>query len=717
MTFRKSILFALLSLATAGVLTCGSGDNRGDSEMNEKTETTVHTNRLIDASSPYLRQHAHNPVDWYPWGNEALAKAREENKPIFLSIGYAACHWCHVMEKESFEDSATAAILNKHFIAIKVDREERPDLDQIYMAATQALTGGGGWPMSVFLTPDLKPFYAGTYFPPVDAYGRPGFKTVLNQIASVYENDRARVDKIAEDLTGRLQQYFGSKAVSVELPTSIVETAARGLLSGFDPVNGGFGSAPKFPHPAEISFLFKYALRQGDEKARHAALYSLRQMARGGIYDHIGGGFHRYSVDAEWLVPHFEKMLYDNALLAVAYSEAYQITGEEIYREVVTGTLDFVLREMTDSEGGFYSSLDADSEGEEGRFYVWKKDEVNDVLGNNAGNFSEYFNITAGGNFEGGTNIPNINSDSDLYLKNSALPENEFFGQLEISRSKLFEVRANRERPFTDDKILTSWNGLMISGFAYGYQITGDEKYRRAAVNAADFILDKLYDSNNDRLEHSYREGKIGAGPFLEDYAYFILGLIDLYEVEYDYKRIEAASALAENAVKLFSDQEGSLYLTSDDRRDLYMRPRDISDGAIPSPGSILIQTQVKLAEITGQKDKFDQAERLLKALSGNIDGRPDGMISAVSAFDMMLADKVEIVVVGKKNRESFAREIYSRYLPHRVILFSADGTEKTPLLEGRLPDETAVAYVCVNYTCKLPTKDADQLKTQLDEL
>jgi len=712
---RKSAYGLFLLVACSGWSGCSIDESEGKNSMNQSKTEAKHTNHLINETSPYLLQHAHNPVDWYPWGDEAIEKARREDKPIFLSIGYAACHWCHVMEEESFEDSATAEILNEHFIPIKVDREERPDLDQIYMAATQALTGGGGWPMSVFLTPDLKPFFAGTYFPPVDMAGRPGFKTVLNEIGRVYRQDRGRVGEIADDVTSRLSQYYGVKNNAVPLTGEVVNSAVKSLMTSFDRVHGGFGGAPKFPHAAEISFLFKNAVKHDDKDVLNAALFSLRQMARGGIFDQIGGGFHRYSVDARWLVPHFEKMLYDNALLAVVYAEAYQITGDELYRNVVRATLDFVLREMTHDNGGFYSSLDADSEGEEGKFYVWEKDEIDRILGSDSDIFNEYYNITTAGNFEHHTNIPNISDKSDICLQKSGLPEEEFFAKLRKARETLFRARTERVRPFTDDKILTSWNGLMISGFAYGYQITGDIRYRDAAIRAADFIQDKLLDDGN--LLHSFRNDKTTGGPFLEDYAYFIRGLNDLYEVEYKYDRIKLAVKLTETALHLFSDSDGHFYLSPADNSDHYMRPKDISDAALPSPGSIQLNNLIKLSEIVGRRDFLGHAEKGLNAISSNIVGMPHALISAVTAFDQMTSEKVELVVSGREDRKKFLSKIYARYIPHRVIVVSDGAGEDILLLKGRENDGPAVAYICRNFTCNLPANSIDELDRQLSAL
>lgn len=674
-----------------------------------------YTNHLIDESSPYLLQHAHNPVDWYPWGEKALTKAKAENKPIFLSIGYAACHWCHVMEHESFENEDVARLLNEIFVSIKVDREQRPDLDQIYMAATMALTGSGGWPMSVFLTSDLKPFFAGTYFPLNDGYGRPGFLNLIQKIAEVYKNERGNIEQYSEDFVRRIREAYNPVNESIPLNDETLARAADGLMQSYDSVNGGFGNAPKFPHPTDLSFLMKIYAAGKDKAILEAVEHTLQKMARGGIYDQIGGGFHRYSTDARWLVPHFEKMLYDNAMLAVTYSEAYQLTGNELYRRVVRETLDFMLREMHHDNGGFYSALDADSEGEEGRFYVWKKAEIESLLGERSEMFCKYYNITETGNFEDKNNIPNVDSYSLKYKEQSGLTERQFENEIENAKKILFNIRAARVRPFIDDKILTSWNGLAISAMAHGYQITGDDKYRKAAHDAAAFIKNTLY--RDGKLIHSYRDGRISEGTFLEDYAYFTAGLIDLYEIEYDYVLIDFAADLVSDAISEFMDEDGHFYLAPAGRSDHYMRPKDIADSALPAPGSIMIQTLSKLAQITGDNVFQQKAEKGLKAVSGNIAGAPQAMISAVTALNCLLSDKIELVLVGRENRQAFLDIINRHYFPNRVLVVSDRGEESIGLLEGRQFTGETIAYVCKNSACRLPAKSPKELERQLESL
>jgi uncharacterized protein len=678
-------------------------------------EDFKYTNHLIDESSPYLLAHAHNPVDWYPWSNEALEKAKREDKPIFLSIGYAACHWCHVMEEESFENEEIAKILNVNYVAIKVDREQRPDLDQIYMSATMAMTGSGGWPMSVFLTPDLKPFFAGTYFPPDNRNGRPGFKYVLTELAKGYKAERTHIEEMASRIVEALKSSHSSPDEKALLGKQNIESAVRALMNDYDPVLGGFGRAPKFPHPVELAFLLKRYATNHDLNLLAAAEKTLQMMARGGIYDQLGGGFHRYSTDSRWLVPHFEKMLYDNALLASTYADAYLITGNEMYRKVVIETLDFILREMTGPSGAFYSSLDADSEGKEGKFYVWKKEEIDSILGDKAPLFCRYYNIGADGNFEGKTNILNIDSTSEQYRQRTSLAPEEFAKKIETSRQILFDIRARRIRPATDDKILTSWNGLAISALARGYQITGDERYRAAALKAAQFIRNNLYHDN--LLVHSCRQEINSPGTFLEDYAYFISALYDLYEITYDFGWIEFASELATTAVPLFTDPAGNYYLSPENQAEYFIRPKDITDGALPAPGSIMIQALLRLAEITGNEKFQKQGENGLTALSKDIAAMPQAMISAVAALDYSLSDGIEIVVVGHDGREDFMKEIHHRYIPHGVIIVSDRGDERIPLLEGRKSRGLATAYICRNFACRRPVTSIAELKQELDLL
>ncbi|SYZ74675.1 conserved hypothetical protein [Candidatus Zixiibacteriota bacterium] len=672
-------------------------------------------NHLNGESSPYLLAHANNPVNWHPWGKEALEKARSEDKPIFLSIGYAACHWCHVMEEESFKNEEIAKILNDNFVSIKVDREQRPDIDQIYMTATTAMTGAGGWPLSVFLTPELKPFFAGTYFPPEDRYGRPGFKHVITELAASYKTEREGLDEMADKVVSAIRESLKPLNESATLDKSATAHAIRSLVNNYDPVYGGLGHAPKFPHPVEMSFMLKYAAINGDDNVNQIVEKTLLSMSRGGIYDQIGGGFHRYSTDARWLVPHFEKMLYDNALLAVTYAEAYTISKNEIYLKIVRETLDFILRELADPAGGFYSSLDADSGGEEGKFYVWKKREIEAILGKKSEDFCRYYNIADDGNFEDGSNIPNLDTSSDIYIERAGHNRAEFLKAVEESRQILFDVRERRVHPATDDKILASWNGLAISAFCRGYQVTREERYRAAALRAFEFIKESLYKDAD--LVHSRRQGKASGGPLLEDYAYLSRSIIDLYDTVFDFSLIDTAGKLADSAVEKFMDMDGNFFLAPENLEEYYIRPRDIADGALPAPGSVMIDTLIRLAALTGKKHLQEFAEKGLKAISSTIAQLPHAMTSAIAALDLLISDRMELVLVGEDGRDRFVNEIYDRFIPHQILVVSSRGEENIPLLSGRAGDGPVTAYICRNSVCRLPVTNLDDFRRELTQL
>ena len=535
------------------------------------SDNPKHTNRLINQTSPYLLQHAHNPVNWHPWGEEALEHAKREDKPILLSIGYAACHWCHVMEHESFENEQIAAVMNEHFINIKVDREERPDLDEIYMNAVQMLTGAGGWPMTMFLTPDLKPFYGGTYFPPDNRYGRPGFAQVLLGVEEAYRERHEAVADQADQITAHLNRLSEMEAHDHTLTTDLLDAAYQDYRARFDSQYGGFGDAPKFPPSMGLSLLLRHWLRTGNPNALEMVEVTLEKMACGGMYDQLGGGFHRYSVDARWLVPHFEKMLYDNALLTVTYLEAYQATGKAFYRQIAVETLDYVLREMYNTEvGGFYSTQDADSEGVEGKFFVWTLDEVEALLGKEKAEiYCEYYDITEPGNFEG-KNILHVQTPPDLFARKLRMDLQALETILAEGKEKLFEVREKRIKPGLDDKILTSWNGLMIRSMAMGYQILGDERYREAAEKSANFVLTQL-SQDNGRLLRTHRAGKSHLNAYLEDYAYFIASLIDFYEATFDVRWLKQAERLNQIMIEQFwDDANGGFFFTSKDHEFPY---------------------------------------------------------------------------------------------------------------------------------------------------
>ncbi len=676
-----------------------------------------HTNKLADELSPYLQQHAHNPVDWYPWSDEALKRAKDEDKPIFLSIGYASCHWCHVMERESFVDGDIARILNENFVNIKVDREQRPDLDQIYMSFTTALTGQGGWPMSVFLTPDLKPFFAGTYFPPEDNFGRPGFRKVITEISKAYEEQKEQILESSDDIFRQVNARLSQTLPDAVLNQQMVINSARSMMQNFDNTYGGLGQAPKFPHPVELSLFLRVFKRSGELDYRNAAEQSLSAMARGGIFDQVGGGFARYSTDARWLVPHFEKMLYDNSLLVPVYVEAFQMTNNELYRTIAVRTLDFMLREMRDNKGGFYSALDADSEGKEGEFYVWKKAEIEQVLGAAAQPFMDYFNVTDAGNFEG-KNILHITPESDRVRADAEMAD--FDQYLETSLKALLKAREKRQRPQTDDKVVTSWNGLALSAFCRGYQVTRDERYLKAAIDNAEFVSNELF--KDGRLIHSWRHGKTSAGEFLEDYAYYTRGVIDLYQTDAsdnNQRWLTMATRLAERAIELFLDDTGNFYLRPDGEADLIMRPKEDTDGALPAPGSIMMASLFKLHRLTGRDVFNDAASKAIRAVSGLLERLPGGMTSAALALDYYVSNKLEIVVVGNGEvREEMLAEIHSRYLPNGVVAIGTGESDDSPLFEGRdAEDGKATVYVCINSACRLPVTTPEALQEQLDGL
>jgi len=712
--YRVLFSVGLLAIILAAA---ASGTEKPEPKMKQEQPSSKHKNRLASESSPYLLQHAGNPVDWYPWGEEALAKAKAEDKPIFLSIGYSSCHWCHVMEHESFENEEVAAIMNKYFVNIKVDREQRPDIDEIYMSFTTALTGSGGWPMSVFLTPDLKPFYAGTYFPPDDRYGRPGFAKVLTQLAEAYLTRKQEIIDSANNIYSTLVEQINANVKGTDLDRKALAKAVEQLYANFDTINGGFGGQPKFPHSIELSLFLRQYYRTKDKRFLQAAELALKNMARGGLYDQIGGGFHRYATDNRWLVPHFEKMLYDNALLVPVYAEAFQITKNRFYLKVISETLDFILREMTDKRGGFYSALDADSEGEEGKFYVWNFGEIKNLLGEQSEPFMSYFNITAEGNFEG-HNILNVTDASENAAEKSGVKELDKY--LEQSRNKLLTARSRRIRPLTDDKILTSWNGLAISAFCHGYQVTGERRYLDAAIKCATFIGQQLYKSGH--LTHSFREGIHSQGEFLEDYSFLICGLIDLYEsdrITGNDQWISFAQELADNAIKLFADENGRLYLRPQGQEDLIYRPKEERDGAIPAAGSIFIENLLNLNRITGNKQYLAVAEKGLKALSGLVAQYPAGMGSLVAGLDYYFEDKIEIVLVGKgEELNQMLESAYQHYIPNLVIAFDRDGNSALPLFEGRQsPVHEVRAFICRNSVCNLPVTTVKEFVNQISGL
>jgi uncharacterized protein len=677
-------------------------------------------NKLSSSTSPYLLQHAHNPVDWYPWGKEALDKARTENKPIFLSIGYAACHWCHVMAHESFEDSQTAAFMNEHFINIKVDREERPDLDAIYMQATVALTGSGGWPMSVFLTPDLKPFYAGTYFPPVRRYKMPSFRDLIAGIARSWREEHAEVTRAGSEVSSHLQKALSNEQASAStLSIESLDVATKSLLDSYDWQNGGWGAAPKFPQPMSIEFLLRRTLAQptDNEKQLKAVLHALKAMARGGMYDVVGGGFSRYSTDNYWRVPHFEKMLYDNAQLARVYLHAWQLTKDPFFKRIVTETLDFLAREMTHADGGFYSSLDADSEGEEGKFYVWTVDEIRMVLKEDADFFEAAYGVSARGNWEGKNVLQRVLDDSSLAARFSIDPDAVPVG-LAGCHARLLTVRSTRVRPGTDDKILTAWNGLMLETLAEAARAFPEQelqnRYQAMAVRNAGFLLNSL--RSNGKLRRSWRDGKVTNEVFLEDYAALILGLLAIYQTDYDNNWFTAAQEIAEEMIERFQDTNGGFFDTAKDGEALLLRPKDLQDNATPSGNALACEALLKLAAFTDNGNHRDVAEKALGMVSAYVIRYPTSFARWLSAADFALGN-VKQVAVLYDSHEDQAKEllkfIQSEYRPNTVLAASTypPPREAPALLMDRpLKDELPTVYVCEGFVCRNPVTTLPEL-------
>ena len=687
-------------------------------------------NRLALETSPYLRQHAENPVNWYPWGEEALATSRTLDRPILLSIGYSACHWCHVMERESFEDDRIAALMNDLFVNIKVDREERPDLDEIYMAAVQAMTGSGGWPMTVFLTPDLRPFYGGTYYPPQDRHGRPGFPRVLTAVADHYRNHRDRIEQQAGRLLAVLQRQSDLSGLVGESPGSRAPDPAQAAAfeqyrQTFDAEFGGFGSAPKFPHSMGLSQLLRIHRRTGKEQALHMVERTLDRMAHGGIYDQLGGGFHRYSVDERWLVPHFEKMLYDNALLAMTYLEAYQVTRKGLYRRVVEETLGYVLREMVQPGGGYSAAQDADSEGEEGLFFLWTKDEVERHLSaEQARLFCRYYDVTPEGNFEG-KNILHVSSEMDDLAVFLGVEVDKLERAVALGRERLFAVREKRDRPARDDKIVVSWNGLMISAMARAHAVLGNRRYLDSGETAAALILSELR-SQNGRLMHSFKDGKPSGGGFQDDYACFINGLIDLYEASYVSGWLREAVELANEMVERFWDPEGSsFFFTEAGDTDLIVRSRNPFDNATPSGNSMAALAMMRLGALTGNESLWEKGVGTVASFAGLLERSPTSFAQMGCAFDFSMQKPLEIAVVGE-GMECHPRSaaVHEHFLPNKVVCGWPSRTGRdapseeverlVPLLTGKCTSSLPAAFVCEDMVCSPPIGPPQALADRL---
>jgi uncharacterized protein YyaL (SSP411 family) len=705
--------------------------------------TEPQSNRLIHEKSPYLLQHAHNPVDWYPWGQEAFQKAQTEKKPIFLSIGYSTCHWCHVMERESFENPAVAEILNQYYISIKVDREERPDVDRVYMTFVQSTTGSGGWPMSVFLTPELKPFLGGTYYPPDDRYGRPGFGSLLTRVADVWEKSPEKIRDQGAQLTESIEAHLreAQSAESSPLTLNWLENGYRQLASGFDPEEGGFSPAPKFPRPAVFNFLLRYWQRTQKANPFDMVEFTLRKMARGGIYDHLGGGFHRYSVDDRWRVPHFEKMLYDQAQLAFAYTELIQASADPELERTLRETLDYVLRDLTSPEGGFYSAEDADSfphkeskEKREGAFYVWAQEEINHVLTpDESVVFRRMYGIERAGNVVtasdphrelAGQNVLFLQNDLEMVSKLTGRPENEVSQLALAARQKLKAVRDQRPRPHLDDKIVTAWNGLMISGFAKAFQVLGDLRYLAAAQRASDFLQTKLYQR---RLLRSYRGAAGLTNGFAEDYAFLIQGLLDLYEADFDVRWLRWAGELQIQMNALFADPKGGYFSTEEGATDILFRMKEDHDGAEPSANSVAAMNLARLARIFDRKEFQHAAARVLGTFHAALERMPAALPQMLAALDATVTEPMQIVLAGQKDLPETAelfRVIRKRYLPNKVVLFADGGEGQNWLAQHieaiRLMEPVqgrTAAYVCRNFACELPVTDAEQLNQVLERL
>ena len=740
-----------------------------------------YTNHLINETSPYLLQHAHNPVDWYPWSEEAFAKARAEDKPVLVSIGYSACHWCHVMEHESFENDAAAKLMNDNFVSIKVDMEERPDVDQIYMTFVQLTTGRGGWPMNVFLTPDKLPFFGGTYFPPVSRYNMPSWSQILTSIAEAWREKRSELLDSANDITGEIRRVGKAEFAPAAVSEDILETAFASFVRSFDAKNGGFGGAPKFPPSMSLDFLLRYWKRTGNENALEIVKHTAAKMANGGIYDQLGGGFHRYAVDAIWLVPHFEKMLYDNAQLIRVYLHLYQIMKKsevlslesgvevpaqdsrlttqdsEFFKRVAVETLEYVKREMLDSSGGFYSSQDADSEGVEGKFFVWTVEEITAVLGEeDAKEFCAFYDVTAEGNFEE-TNILNVKnplgSDSGQLIVDS--------GKLVGLRKRLFDEREKRIKPFRDEKVLTAWNGLMLATFAEAAAVLGNEDYLQIAKRNADFLLENLQkpdreEGRNDKVEsyalanaqasasdtsgrpqllRTWKDGRAKLNGYIEDYANLADGLIELYQVSGETKYLLEAKQLADTMITEFWDEEnGGFFFTSNDHEELIVRNKDFYDNATPAGNSVAADVLLKLAKLFGEEKYERFAAMVLRLVAPQISRHPQGFGRALSAIEFYLAPVKEVVILGEKGNE-LEREVFSEYLPNTVVVLSvesgkerrpvatAPGSDKVPekgdellplLLDRKMVDGKATAYVCENFVCQRPVTSVEELREQL---
>jgi uncharacterized protein len=681
----------------------------------------THTNRLVNETSPYLLQHAHNPVDWYPWGDEAFQKAKAENKPILLSIGYSACHWCHVMEHESFENEEIAKLMNDLFVSIKVDREERPDLDEIYMNAVQMLTGRGGWPMTVFLTPEGKPFYGGTYFPPEDRQGMPGFPRVLTGVAQAYREKPQDVEKSVGQILSALERMSQSQESKVAFSLEAIAESAEQISRAYDSDHGGLGRAPKFPNAGVYELFLRHYDQSKNQRFLEMVTHTLTKMAQGGIYDHLGGGFHRYSVDEKWLVPHFEKMLYDNAQLVRIYAQLYCVTRDELFKNVTEETLDYLLREMLHSEGGFYSTQDADSEGEEGKFFIWSPQEVNQILGEEAGEiFSRIYDVSDFGNFEGRNilhPILTLEQASKLFKKDPKA----IAVLISDSKKKLFQEREKRIKPFRDEKIITSWNGLMLSGLAEAIKISPRQSYLDTANRTLQFFFSKMF--RGGHLLHTYKDGTAKLLGYLDDYAFMAVGLLDLYEATFDRAQLALAIELADTMVSEFWDEKGgAFFYTGKSHEQLISRAKPVFDASIPSGNSMATHLLLRLYYLTGREVYLQRAETVLRSYYDAMLSQPFGFAHMLCALDLYLRKPKEIVVIGNRKDANIAElinRIHSIYLPNKTLQLAGpdESLEKiSPLLRGKTQlDGKPTVYVCHNFTCSLPVTSWEEIKPLLE--
>jgi hypothetical protein len=717
---KKLILLTLLLGSL--IWNCGNKTMAKDSK---------HQNRLANSQSPYLLQHASNPVDWYPWGDEAFAKAKKENKPIFLSIGYSTCHWCHVMEHESFEDSTVAAQMNEYFVSIKVDREEMPEVDHLYMSVCQAMTGRGGWPLTIVMTPDKEPFFAGTYFPKQGRGKRPGMLQLIPSLANAWKLKQNEIRKSIDKIQNYLIQV-NTSSQGDDWDESMVKAAFSQYASRFDPDYGGFGKAPKFPSPHNMIFLLRYSKLFGDTIGAGMVETTLHYMRLGGVFDHIGLGFHRYSTDKRWFLPHFEKMLYDQAMISMACLEAFQFTKNEKYATMAREIFTYVLRDMTDKDGGFYSAEDADSEGEEGIFYIWTEKELVEILGEDEGQkLAKVFGFTRVGNFQEeasghttGNNIPYFPKDREILAKKSDMNLNDFNAFIEKSRQKLFAVREKRIHPLKDDKILTDWNGLMIAALSLGGQVLGDEIYIDAAKNAARFVLNSLRDKNGKLMKRS-RLGKSGLQPHLDDYSFMVFGLLNLYEATFDPSYLKSALELSTIMVDDFVDENGGFFIGSKDAEKLMIRAKDSYDGAIPSGNSVAAMNLFRLGKITGDTKWTNLGQKTLKAFTDQAKQSPTGFAHMLTAFMFDLKDPKEVVLVGNSNdpkTHEMIQALHENYSPNKIVLFKdtsnpdalsqiAPWTKDHVMVNGK-----PTFYVCENFACKQPTTNLDRAIKYLNE-